>query len=154
MKKILIKNRTLSFLEAINANTKWSRFVAIEIGNEPDLYFENKIRSPNYTYNDYAKEWKNYVNSILKDSNINLPSNKFFQGATYCCKKDFFDEIDTYVSSNKNYLHSLSIHAYAQSACDNKKPTLEQLLSQESIEGRAQELKQYSTFADSHGGNN
>jgi hypothetical protein len=35
------------------------RLVALEIGNEPDLYRANGLRPPAYTFNDFLKEWEN-----------------------------------------------------------------------------------------------
>lgn len=42
------------------------RLVAFQVGNEPDAYHENGIRKPNYTYEQYAQEWKRFFVAIRR----------------------------------------------------------------------------------------
>jgi hypothetical protein len=50
---------------------------AFEIGNEIDLFYENGIRKPDYTFDDYLQEFPIYVDAISKISGV---SSKFVQG--------------------------------------------------------------------------
>jgi len=54
---------------------------AFEIGNEPDLFYENGIRSPDYTLEDYMKDFDAAV--------AQLPAEAKLQGGTFCCNSDF-----------------------------------------------------------------
>lgn len=40
------------------------KLLALEIGNEPDLYMYNGLRSKTYNYNDFRKEFTTYLNEI------------------------------------------------------------------------------------------
>jgi hypothetical protein len=40
--------------------------IALQIGNEPDLFYRNGLRSPTYTYTDYIAEWKKYAEAVRK----------------------------------------------------------------------------------------
>ena len=39
--------------------------IGFEIGNEPDLYYENGYRPSTYTFSDFMGEWQAYYNAIL-----------------------------------------------------------------------------------------
>jgi len=54
------------------------RLVAFEIGNEPDLYHANKLRSPDYAYTDYLKEWNTDARAI----SMRVPGADFAGPAT------------------------------------------------------------------------
>jgi len=38
--------------------------LGLEIGNEPNVYSRNGLRSSTYTFSDYAAEWQTYANAI------------------------------------------------------------------------------------------
>ena len=40
------------------------RLLGFEIGNEPDLFYKNGIRTADYTFANYQSEWQTYVNTI------------------------------------------------------------------------------------------
>jgi hypothetical protein len=40
--------------------------MALQIGNEPDLFYRNGIRKPDYSYADYFAEWKKFADAIRK----------------------------------------------------------------------------------------
>jgi hypothetical protein len=46
------------------ASSFGDRLVGFEIGNEPDLFYKNGIRGPNYTFANYENEWKIWVKAI------------------------------------------------------------------------------------------
>jgi hypothetical protein len=43
-----------------------NQLMAFEIGNEPDLYYNNGIRTSSYTYSNFMAEFTNYKDSIRK----------------------------------------------------------------------------------------
>jgi hypothetical protein len=43
-----------------------SQLMAFEIGNEPDLYYKNGIRTSSYSYSNFITEFTNYKDSIRK----------------------------------------------------------------------------------------
>jgi hypothetical protein len=40
------------------------RLIGFELGNEPDLFYKNGIRTPDYTFANYQAEWQTFVNTI------------------------------------------------------------------------------------------
>lgn len=40
--------------------------VALQVGNEADLFYRNTIRKADYGYADYYAEWRNFADAILK----------------------------------------------------------------------------------------
>ncbi|KAJ6443625.1 glycoside hydrolase family 79 [Purpureocillium lavendulum] len=62
------------------------RLIALEIGNEPDLY-PGRARPANYTVVDYVREWTRYANAIsrrvLRGNRYGLEEWRFFQGLVY-----------------------------------------------------------------------
>lgn len=65
-------------LQGVDRTIGWDLVEAVEIGNEPDLYYQNRIRASNYTYQQYRGEWQMYAEGIFKNV-PNIPSN-IFQG--------------------------------------------------------------------------
>ena len=54
-------------VDAVAATIGWDRVDGVEIGNEEDLFYENGIRSPNYTLSDYEGELRAYLNVRARD---------------------------------------------------------------------------------------
>ncbi|HEX3719953.1 MAG TPA: autotransporter-associated beta strand repeat-containing protein [Verrucomicrobiae bacterium] len=46
------------------ANALGPSLLGFEIGNEPDLYYENGIRATNYTFADFVSEWRTFAAAI------------------------------------------------------------------------------------------
>jgi uncharacterized protein (TIGR03437 family) len=51
--------------EAAYVTTAATTPLQFEIGNEPDLYHSNMLRSTTYTFTDYLAEWKNYAVAVV-----------------------------------------------------------------------------------------
>jgi len=49
---------------AYAANALGSSLLGFEIGNEPDLYYENGIRPSNYTYAQFLSQWQTFAAAI------------------------------------------------------------------------------------------
>lgn len=45
-----------------------NRLLALQIGNEADLYFRNGMRSAQYGYTDYFTEWRRFADAICKQT--------------------------------------------------------------------------------------
>ncbi|MBB6499842.1 glycosyl hydrolase family protein [Pedobacter cryoconitis] len=48
------------------SNSLGSSLYVLQNGNEPDLFYNNGIRNPSYSYSDYQAEWNNYFSAIRK----------------------------------------------------------------------------------------
>jgi hypothetical protein len=80
---------------------------AIEIGNEPDGYASNGMRSPTYSFQDYLKDfetWKSKISPIL-------PSYTRLMGTSWCCTKSLTN-IQSYASVEHSSLDNFSQHYY------------------------------------------
>jgi len=110
----------------------------VEVGNEVDLFGENGIREPSYSYNQYTQEFETYAESIMA-----LGRKKFIQGATFCCKSQFVDELPAYAKtfSNPPALGTVSLHEYPLSHCNGRENTITELLADSSAAGRAATAK-------------
>jgi autotransporter-associated beta strand protein len=49
---------------AYAANALGPSLLGFEIGNEPDLYYENGLRSSSYTFSDFVSEWQTFAAAI------------------------------------------------------------------------------------------
>ena len=47
----------VELVEAVGSSIGWGRVAGVEIGNEPDDFHDNGVRSPNYTLSDYLPEF-------------------------------------------------------------------------------------------------
>jgi hypothetical protein len=117
-----IPDLALLHVQAIAENIGFdSDFIdSIEVGNENDVFFENYIRSPNYTANDYIDEFDNFTKYLTPITGPNR-----IQGLTWCKMNATWNVkipqiLQTYVT-DKPVFHSLSYHAYALSACNGNK---------------------------------
>ena len=68
---------------------------AIQIGNEPDLYYNNGHRTSTYTYNNYQSEWNTYF-AALKNVQPQTP----FAGPDVAYNTNWISSFSTNESSN------------------------------------------------------
>ena len=68
---------------------------AIQIGNEPDLYYNNGHRTSSYTYNNYQTEWNSYFSAIK-----NLQPQAPFAGPDVAYNTNWISSFSTNESSN------------------------------------------------------
>lgn len=114
-------NPTLYADEANYVYSKWgSRLIGITIGNEPEGYVANDIRT-SYSYTDYKAEWEPY-NTAVKALNTNIPLSGT-DSYTYSWIEDFAND----EHANLTYL---SCHHYPTSAVGTGSsiPTIDNLL--------------------------
>jgi hypothetical protein len=80
---------------------------AIEIGNEPDIYVYNGIRTPPYTYQDYLAEFNTWQTHIMPL----LPSSTKLMGPS-CGNTYWLSDIQSYDSAEAGALGKFSQHHY------------------------------------------
>lgn len=57
--------------------------LGLQLGNEPDLYAGNGIRTSSYNQEDYTKEWGEVLQDYIDDSSID--NNTIFIAPSVCC---------------------------------------------------------------------
>ena len=110
---------------AIDSTVGWDRVLALEIGNEQDLFTENGIRSPNYTVGDFERETNMYLAALALPNGTkadradrangagspSMPRDRpMLQGGTLCCKTDFVSATSDLIDAWKDKLVSWSYH--------------------------------------------
>lgn len=115
---------------------KWIQ--QVEVGNECDLFGQNGIRSPSYSYSQYDSEFAMYAKDLMA-----VTGPRRIQGATFCCVNSFVDQIPSYVKqySPQQVLGTLSYHRYPLSACGGNKVSIGQLLEDSAAEGQAKGIQ-------------
>jgi hypothetical protein len=121
-----------------------SRLASIEIGNEPDLFFENGIRPPTYTYAQYKEDYGS-VSSVIMP--LLAGTDVWVQGATWCSNKWTLADYHDYVTTFGHTFSSISVHRYAETACHSATPSIEGLLADKSAAGLALSVAPYVTAA-------
>jgi len=99
-----------------------TRLAGIEIGNEPDTLFR-KARPANYSYADYAREWREYAAIIDAEKRVTAP----YTGPA--AAHDAYGWTIPFATDFRNRIATLSHHYYHGSAGDN--PTIAQLLARD-----------------------
>lgn len=59
------------------------KLIGLQLGNEPDLYWENGIRPANYTPDEYNQDWGTFLNDYIQDPNIKNATQ--FLAPSVCC---------------------------------------------------------------------
>ena len=131
-------------LEKIVDTVGLSHVDAFEIGNEPDLFYENGIRGPDYSLEDFTKEFDFVLNKLSKQ-------DVKFQGGTFCCKSKFVQGQSDIMATQKDLLSTWSYHRYPTSTCNGKNVSLAQLMSDESAVGQANLVKNDVASAAANG---
>ena len=121
-------NASLSVAHAAAAGRilGWDAIEGVEVGNEVDLFHENGIRKPTYSYADYRQEFGVYRTSLASV----IPTPRI-QGATWC-SSNFVPDWSDYVATYAPSLSSLSYHRYGVSGCGTSVPTITALLNDSS----------------------
>ncbi|KAL3428431.1 glycoside hydrolase family 79 protein [Phlyctema vagabunda] len=115
-----------------NVQNKSDRVLALELGNEPDLYLGRPIGNgmwPDVTPRTFAARWLDYVADIV--SRVSLPAGPIWQGLTLAraqghnelTLRPIFDGIN-----KNNYLKSVSVHYY-QDTCSTGAASQSHLLN-------------------------
>ncbi|HTB31769.1 MAG TPA: T9SS type A sorting domain-containing protein [Bacteroidia bacterium] len=104
-------NPNLASNEVSYVMAHYSQWVlAFEIGNEPNLYYRNSLRTPAYTYDSFQIQFMQYVDTIRKytpNAPICGPSAARLQAALYT------DPFVHYMYLNHGIINLLTQHNYS-----------------------------------------
>jgi hypothetical protein len=112
---------------------------AVEIGNEMDLYFQQKPgraqhRNASYTEEEYEVEFGQFLRAYEAEGG--LPSG-MIQAATYSSANgDWGKRLTGLVQRYAPHLASVSLHRYATSTCSGTPVSADELLSDEASRGK------------------
>ena len=124
-----------------------------EIGNEPDLYFENGVRAPTYGPDLFLHEFRSlYLPAVRRASgrNASLP---LIQGGTLCCKPSFMSRLPEIIGSmgGARVLTTWSQHGYGlaqpKRGQPGARPTLWALLENTAVTDRIEHYIRPSAVA-------
>ncbi|KAJ5745752.1 hypothetical protein N7520_010934 [Penicillium odoratum] len=92
--------------------------VALEIGNEPDLY-PGAVRALNYSTADYLREWTYFAdaisNQVMRGNSYGLDYWRIFQALTFADKGDGFSTAEAFHDGidETGHVKTVSLHQYA-----------------------------------------
>lgn len=118
-----------------------NRLLNFELGNEPEAYRTNKIRTPSYTYADYQNESDSYFRTIRTA----LP-NAPFSGPGIVTATDWFT---AHAKDAKAYINMLSAHFYHMAPSSNSLKAIDRLLNNENW--LTKNLNVWKSIASSNG---
>ena len=104
-------------METIGAD----RLIAFQLCNEPDLFFRNKIRKPDYNAEQFGNEWKHFFDVIR----AKVPK-ALFAGPDTAYNNEW---LVPFAKRFKNEAVFLSQHYYAEGPPTDPSMTIERLLS-------------------------
>jgi hypothetical protein len=116
-----------------------------EVGNEPDLYARNGLRSTTYTYTDFHQEFTRYLQSIQ----VKIP-NAPIAGPVTAYNYEWFS---TFLKDEKNNVALSTQHLYPLSASSALKPTdasyatIDKLLSAAAAQRTINSIQQFENAA-------
>ncbi|MBL4675404.1 MAG: hypothetical protein JKY70_04245 [Mucilaginibacter sp.] len=120
------------------ANSLQDRLLAIQCGNEPDLYHLNGNRLPNYTYQDYAAQWNSYYLAIK----TGLPTATF-AGPDIGSNLNY---IKSFLSDYKDKVPFFDCHYYNTGPASSPAITDQTILASDiNLDGFLKELHSLST---------
>ncbi len=98
-----------------------SKLLNFELGNEPEVYLTNGIRTPAYSYTDYKNESEAYFSSIRS-----LLPNAPFSGPGIVTEASWFK---SFAKDAKNYINMLTAHHYHMGPATSSAMNIDRLLS-------------------------
>jgi hypothetical protein len=127
-----------------------SDLLALEIGNEPDLYMHNGLRPSTWDYADYLRQFKAYVQAI-RARTPDAP----ISGPTTCCRagRKWYPH---FLIAEAPQLVMATFHNYPLGASPHlprsspRYPTVQRLLSAKSMNKVADEVRQLVRDAQAH----
>jgi hypothetical protein len=126
------------------ANMPTGSINAIEIGNEPDLYYQNGLRSSNYEFADYVQDYETWSAALIPL----LPQGTKLAGPASDYYPQVASNVQTYLADFAPSLSLVSEHFYAASPEDN--PPSDFLLSPAAAKSVISQPNFVSTVASAH----
>jgi hypothetical protein len=116
------------------AKTMGSKLIALQLCNEPDLFYRNDLRAADYGFEQFAVEWQRFFDAVR----ARVPGAPF-AGPDTAYNNEW---LVPFAQRFKNDVLFLSQHYYAEGPPDDPSMTIERLLSpnprlQEEFEGMA-----------------
>lgn len=117
-----------------------SALLALEIGNEPDVFMRNGLRPSTWDYADYLREFKAYVQAI-RARTPNAP----ISGPTTCCRWKWYPP---FLAAEAPQLVMATFHDYPLVGSPHlprsspRYPTVQRLLSAKSMNKVANQVRQ------------
>jgi hypothetical protein len=105
------------------ADSIGTRLIAFQIGNEPDLYHRNGLRPPNWTFEDYFSQWRQFFEAVRKAA----PTASF--GAPDVASDT--DWIVEFAKKGADDIVLLSGHYYAEGPPTDPRMTISRLLQRD-----------------------
>lgn len=124
--------------------------LALEIGNEPDLFMHNGQRPRTWGYTDFRKEFEGYLHAI-RSRTPDAP----ISGPTTCCRAGL-KWFPNFLSDEGSQLVMATFHNYPMSAsrrlspASPRYPTIPRMLSQQLMACVAKEIRQLAQDAHAH----
>jgi hypothetical protein len=77
----------------------------------------------------YNEQWNQFAKTIANAVKSAVDHQVKFQGATFCCRDDWFAYLPKFIDQNAERLATVSVHSYALSVCGGKNVSLAELVS-------------------------
>ncbi|TPX30159.1 hypothetical protein SmJEL517_g06213 [Synchytrium microbalum] len=98
--------------DGILSNVNYKNLLAIELGNEPELWIKKAFRTGNWSYTtDYLTEFLSYTTRITND--VQTIPKTYFWGPAMSTNGN----LTSFISSNQAAVSGLTFHRYALSGC-------------------------------------
>ena len=98
-----------------------AKLLNFELGNEPEAYLTNGVRTPAYSYTDYKNESEAYFRSIRS-----LLPDVPFSGPGIVTETSWFT---SFAQDARNYINMLTAHHYHMGPATSSRMTIDRLLS-------------------------
>ncbi|KAF4596450.1 Glycoside hydrolase family 79 protein [Pleurotus pulmonarius] len=114
----------------------------IEIGNEPDLYRNNGLRSSSYNSTQYTQEWIRFAENVSVAAGISATSHTKFIGASFAGSShgagfspQAIFSAGILDSAPGKLMSTISQHRYSGSFCSGSEGLLQDLMTKATIRG-------------------
>jgi len=130
----------VNHMRAIVQHVGFDNVEAVEIGNEPDLYDHNGIRTSSFKLSDFISQSQMYQKALVAIPGV---PQKIVQGWVVCCESSWWRQNGQYLDAMKDKLRTISWHRYPLSHCGGHEVTMKELLEDAASIGQA---KMYSPY--------
>ena len=118
-------SKELTAEEALYAYNKLGKYLyGFEIGNEPDLYHSNGLKSSQFRFPDFRESWLSYHSSIIKALGTSEPPD--FSGPASA--HNYKDYTVPFAEQLGSYVNLLTHHYYLGNGKATPPPTIDSLL--------------------------
>lgn len=127
------------FFAGVDSTISYDALFAAEIGNEPDDFYYNGMRSFNFSLQDYTVQIAEYEQSIW--SLASPPPDQYIQCLTAGQKPwsahTWIPDMATFFARNGHRCKTVSYHVYPLTNCGGVRTTMDHMLSNAAISGNA-----------------